>query len=65
MIEDPTRAELERLREQFPGWKIWTVARAVSKPMILWCAKPQHETKPILNADSATELAQQIRAQRI
>ena len=50
--DSPEHAEeLEKLRQQFPGWQIWT-----SGPT--WCARPW----PLINCGSAEELAGQIRA---
>jgi len=42
--------QLAALRQQFPGWQIWASGTA-------WCARPW----PLINADSAEDLAQRIR----
>lgn len=59
-MKNSTEETLAQLRQGWPGWHIWIVVRAVSKPTILWCAKPEYETQPILNENSAGELAAQI-----
>jgi hypothetical protein len=42
----------------------WSKAPTASRPTILWCAKPEHETQPVINANSPEELAAQIKASR-
>jgi hypothetical protein len=63
-VTNPTDTTLRQLREQHPAWRMWYVVRAVSRPTILWCAKPEHETQPVINANSPEELAAQIKASR-
>ena len=59
-MRNHTEEALAQLRNDHPGWRIWYVVRAVSQPTILWCAKPTHETIPLLHAGSAEELAAQM-----
>ena len=49
--------ELDKLREQFPGWEFWCVLRTVSWP--IWCSRPLGCTDGLhtINADTADELA--------
>jgi hypothetical protein len=50
--------ELDELRRRFPGWQVWAVPHGNPTTHVVWCARPQ----PLINADSAEELAAQIRA---
>ena len=50
-----------RLKADWPQWQIWTVLRAVGG--IIWCARRWDGTGPVLNADSADELAESLEAQ--
>jgi hypothetical protein len=59
-VQNSTDQTLAQLQADHQGWRIWYVVRAVSRPTILWCAKPTYETQPILNADSAESLVEQI-----
>jgi hypothetical protein len=63
-MTNATDTTLRQLREDHPGWNVWYVVRAVSRPTILWCAKPEYETQPIINADSPEELTAQLARQQ-
>jgi len=63
-MRNVTQETLTQLKADHPGWKIWYVVRAVSRPTILWCANPEYETQPIINADSPEELTAQLARQQ-
>jgi len=50
-----------RLEADWPRWQIWTVLRAVGGTV--WCARRWDGTGPVLNADSADELAESLEAE--
>jgi hypothetical protein len=52
---------LADLQDQFPGWQIWYVPRAVGGA--IWCARPEGKTSPVLNEDSPERLAALIARQ--
>ena len=52
---DEALADLQR---RFPGWEIWYVPLAIGGAT--WCARPQGETKPVLNAHRAEYLAEYL-----
>ncbi len=55
---NPNDEALAALRERHPGWQIWRVDRFIGPP--LWCARPQGQTKPVLNAPSPRRLTELI-----
>ena len=60
MAANPTGEAVARLKADWPQWQIWTVLRAVGG--IIWCARRWDGTGPVLNADSADELADSLEA---
>jgi hypothetical protein len=52
---NPNDEALAALRERHPGWQIWRVDRSLGRPV--WCARPQGQTKPVLNAASPPRLS--------
>jgi hypothetical protein len=56
-IED-IRAQIQ---EDHPGWKVWYVVKALGG--VIWSAKPEYETQPILHASSPEELVALIAEQ--
>ena len=61
MAAHPTDETLARLRADWPHWQIWVVYRVVGGT--LWCARRWDSIGPVLNADSAGELAQSLEAE--
>ena len=61
MAANPTDEMLARLKADWPHWQIWTILRVVGGTM--WCARRWDGTGPILNADTADELAQFLEAE--
>jgi hypothetical protein len=61
MAANPTDEALARLRADWPQWQIWTILRVVGGT--LWCARRRDGTGPVLNADSADELAECLEAE--
>jgi hypothetical protein len=60
MAANPTDEALARLRADWPQWQLWVVYRAVGG--VLWCARRWDGTGPVLNEDSAGELAEALEA---
>jgi hypothetical protein len=52
---NPNDEVLAALRERHPRWQVWRVDRFLGKPV--WCARPQGQTKPVLNAASPERLS--------
>jgi hypothetical protein len=61
MAANPTDEALARLRADWPQWQLWVVYRAVGG--VLWCARRWDGTGPVLNEDSAGELAEALEAE--
>ena len=61
MAANPTDEALARLRAEWPQWQIWIVFRVVGGA--IWCARRWDGTGPVLNADSADELAESLGAE--
>jgi hypothetical protein len=61
MAAHPTDEALARLRADWPQWQLWVVYRAVGGTV--WCARRWDGTGPVLNADSAGELAEALAAE--
>jgi hypothetical protein len=54
--------QLAALQEQFPGWEIWYVPRAV-QPGLTWCANPwakKDDRRNVLHAGTPAHLAEYI-----
>ncbi len=60
-MENPTDAAVAELERDWPHWQIWTVLRAAGGT--LWCARRWGGTGPVLNAHSASELAESLEAE--
>jgi len=61
MAANPTDEALAGLRADWPQWQIWVVYRVVGGT--LWCTRRWDGTGPVLNADSADELAELLEAE--
>ena len=61
MAANPTDEALARLRADWQQWQLWVVYRAVGG--IVWCARRWDGAGPVLNADSAGELAEALAAE--
>jgi hypothetical protein len=61
LAANPTDEAVARLKTDWPQWQIWTVLRAVGGT--IWCARRWDDTGPVLNADSADELAEALETQ--
>jgi hypothetical protein len=57
-VNDDERLTLAAMEREWPHWKVWTVHTAVGAT--IWRARPRTNPRPVLNASSATELAQLI-----
>jgi hypothetical protein len=53
--ERETVAAMER---EWPCWQVWTVHKVVGGTT--WCARRRDDEKHVLNAGSATELAERL-----
>jgi hypothetical protein len=53
--ERETIAAMER---EWPRWQVWTVHKVVGG--ITWCARRRDDEKQVINAGSATELAERL-----
>jgi hypothetical protein len=61
MAANPTDEALARLRADWPQWQLWVVYRAIGG--LVWCARRWDGTGPVLNEDSAGELAEALEAE--
>jgi hypothetical protein len=57
-MPNPTNEIVAALEREWPRWQVWVVHRAVGGPV--WCARRWDDHGQVLNADSATELAEQL-----
>ena len=55
------RDELERIGAAWPGWKVWTVPKAIDGSLT-WCAHPEGDERAVIDAGSAGELEAKIAA---
>jgi hypothetical protein len=60
-VVNPNDEALAALRERHPGWQVWRVDRFIGAP--LWCARPQGQTRPVLNAPTPQRLTELIKEQ--
>jgi hypothetical protein len=52
-----------RLEADWPNWQIWVIHPAVGA--VVWCARRWDGSGPVLNADSANELVEDLEAEAV
>jgi hypothetical protein len=52
-----------QLEADWPNWQIWVIYPAVGG--VVWCARRWDGSGPVLNAESANELAEDLEAEGV
>jgi hypothetical protein len=57
-VQNPANKIVAALEREWPRWQCWVVNRVVGGPV--WCARRWDDHGQVLNAGSATELAERL-----